>query len=264
MRRGTGRWWRGLLLTCVMGTAQAGLPPPKDLAGRAGFDQHLDAQVSMTLPFIDADGQRTDLARIANGRPLLLSLGYYHCPNLCDLVLQGMARSTAVLPLQVGSDYQVVFVSIDPDEKPADARSSMTMLDHMLPAAKMSRWHLLTGSQDSIRQLAATVGYRYFRDPRNGQFAHPAGWVVLTAQGRVAQYFFGVSYPPSSLRLALVDASRGKLGSLADRLVLLCCGYDPSTGRYSLLVGRVMQGLGVGFVVLLLVLLYRLRRRSPA
>lgn len=256
------RWLVALLVASAC-AARAELPPPADLAQRAGFEQRLGAQAPMMLPFVTAGGQRTTLAQIAAGKPVLLALGYYRCPNLCDLVLQGMARSVATLSLRPGRDYQLVFVSIDPGEKPADARTSAAMLARMQPGAQVAQWQMLTGTQASIQPLAAAIGYRYFRDPRNGQFAHPAGLVVLSAQGRVTQYLPGVSYAPPSLRLALIDASRGKLGSVVDRLVLLCCGYDPSTGHYTLLIGRVMQALGIGFVLLMLVLWLRLRRRTP-
>lgn len=242
--------------------AGAGVPPPADLSRRAGFDQRLGAQVPMTLHFRDADGRNMTLAELADGKPTLLALGYYRCPNLCDLVLHGIAHALPDLRLRLGEDYQVVFVSIDPHETPADARKAAQMLAKMNPVARVDRWHLLTGEQASIHALAQAVGFRYFLDPRNDQYSHAAGLAVLTGQGRVAQYFFGVSYPSDALRLALVGASHGKLGSLIDRLVLLCCGYDPSTGRYSLLIGRVMQGLGVGFVLLMLAGLYWFRRRE--
>jgi protein SCO1 len=242
--------------------AGAGVPPPADLSQRAGFDQRLGAQVSMTLRFRDADGRDVTLAELADGKPTLLALGYYRCPNLCDVVLHGIAHALPALRLRTGDDYQVVFISIDPHETPADARKAAHMLAQMNPAANVDRWHLLTGDPASIHAVAKVVGFRYFRDPRNDQYAHPAGLVVLTGQGTVAQYFFGVSYPPDALRLALVGASHGQLGSLIDRLVLLCCGYDPSTGHYSVLIGRVMQGLGVGFVLLMLAALYGLRHRE--
>jgi protein SCO1/2 len=123
------------------------------------------------------------------------------------------------------------------------------MLARMHPEAHVPRWHFLTGEQASIGALAKAIGFRYFYDDRLHQYAHAAGLVAITPDGKVAQYFFGVSWPPASLRLALVDASHGQLGSLIDRLVLLCCGYDPTTGRYSLVIGRTMQVLGTVFVL---------------
>jgi protein SCO1/2 len=237
---------------------------PADLDQRAGFDQRLGAQVPMELHFRESDGQSRSLRQVANGKPILLAMGYYRCPNLCDAVLHGLAHAVATLTLRPGQDFEVVFVSIDPRELPADAAASQRMLAREQPAAKVDRWHLMTGDETDVQSLAHAVGFRYFLDPRNDQYAHAAGVMVLSAEGRVTQYMFGVDYPPRSLRLALVDASRGKLGGLVDQLVLLCCGYDPSTGRYSLLIGRVMQFIGIGFAVVLGAIVWRLHRRRRA
>jgi protein SCO1/2 len=136
-----------------------------------------------------------------------------------------------------------------PEKTPADAREAASSLARDQPAAQLNRWHLLTGDATSLHGLATALGFRYFYDPRNRQYAHPAGVVVLTGQGRIAQYFFGVQYPPEALRLALVDASHGRLGNLIDRLVLLCCGYDPSTGRYSVLIDRITQIAAIVFLL---------------
>jgi len=237
---------------------------PADLDQRAGFDQRLGAQVPMALRFRESDGQSHSLRQVANGRPILLAMGYYRCPNLCDAVLHGMSHALATLTLRPGQDFEVVFVSIDPRELPADAATSQCMLAREQPAAKVDRWHFMTGNETDVHALARAIGFRYFLDPRNNQYAHAAGVVVLSAEGRVTQYMFGVDYPPRSLRLALVDASRGKLGGLVDQLVLLCCGYDPSTGRYSLLIGRVMQFIGIGFAVVLGATVWWLHRRRRA
>ena len=239
-------------------------PPPADLTQRAGFDQRLGAQVPLDARFADADGRPVALRTLVHGKPLLLALGYYRCPNLCDVVLNGMAHTLARLDLEPGRDFEVAFVSIDPRETPADASHARTMLARMHPDARVPRWHFLTGDRASIGALAQAVGFRYFYDARLQQYAHAAGLVAITPDGKVAQYFFGVSWPPASLRLALVDASRGRLGNLVDRLVLLCCGYDPTTGRYSLAIGRSMQALGVAFVLALALWMLWLRRRARA
>jgi protein SCO1/2 len=255
--------WACLWLTAA---AAAHAPmAPADLDQRAGFDQRLGAQVPMDLRFRESDGQSRSLRQVANGKPMLLAMGYYRCPNLCDAVLHGLSHAVATLTLRPGQDFEVVFVSIDPREQPADAAASQRMLASAQPSAKVDQWHFLTGDETDIRSLARAIGFRYFLDPRNDQYAHAAGVVVLSAEGRVTQYMFGVDYPPRSLRLALVDASRGKLGSLVDQLVLLCCGYDPSTGRYSLLIGRVMQFIGIGFAIVLgATVLWLHRRRRTA
>ncbi|HET6806392.1 MAG TPA: SCO family protein [Frateuria sp.] len=254
------------LLVLLMPVARAtrAPPPPADLSQRAGFDQRLGAEVPMDARFVDADGAPVDLRTLAEGKPLLLALGYYRCPNLCDVVLNGMAHTLGGLDLRPGRDFAVAFVGIDPAETPADARHAQAMLAHRHPDAHVPRWHFLTGEPAAIGALARAIGFRYFYDERLHQYAHAAGLVVVTPDGKVAQYFFGVSWPPASLRLALVNASHGGLGSLVDRLVLLCCGYDPTTGRYSLAIGRTMQVLGVAFVLALAGGWLWLRRRRRA
>jgi protein SCO1 len=259
------RAWPAWLALLALPAASASAPmAPPDLLQRAGIEQKLGAQVPPDARFRDADGKTVNLAAVSAGRPVLLALGYYRCPNLCDVVLHGIARAVARIDLQPGRDVEVVFVSIDPHETPADAARSQAMLARADPHAHVAQWHFLSGDAGAIRALAKAVGFRYFRDPRNGEYAHAAAAVVLTGSGRVAQYYYGVSYPPASLRLALVGASAGRLGNPIDRLVLLCCGYDPTTGRYSLLIGRLMQLAGVAFVLLLALWLLWLRRRSRA
>jgi protein SCO1/2 len=244
-------------------SAHAPLPPP-DLNERAGFDQRLGAQVPLALRFRDATGESISLGQVAGGRPILLALGYYRCPNLCGLVMSAMAQSIGTMTaLRAGADYEVAFVSIDPLETPVDAIASQRLTESMNPTGHVADWHFLSGDAASIEALAQALGYRYFQDQRNDQFAHGAGLVVLTGEGRVAQYLFGVRFPERSLRLALVGASAGRLGNVVDQLVLLCSGYDPTTGRYSVLIGGVMQIIGVAFALLLslaLLLLHRRRR----
>ena len=174
----------------------------------------------MTLRFRDAAGRSVSLGELADGKPTLLALGYYRCPNLCDLVLQGMARAIPALPLRPGEDYQVVFISIDPHETPTDAAAAVHMLAQMHSAASVARWHLLTGDRASIHDVAQAAGSRYFHDPRS-QYAHAAGWVVLTGQGTIAQYFFGVAtgrmhcvWPWSTHRMA---------GSAMCSIAWCCC-----------------------------------------
>lgn len=252
------------LMLPLVACAVTAPPPPRDLQQQVGFDQRLGAQLPMNSLFVDSHGQGATLARWMDGRPTLVAMGYFHCPNLCDAVLQGMAHAVRGSGLQPGRDINVLFVSIDPRENVADARASQRMLEGMAPKADVEHWHFLRGKPDAIKALAAASGYRYIYDPRIDQYAHAAGIVVSTAAGRVSQYFFGVRYPPRSLRLALVGASHGRVGNVVDQLVLLCCGYDPSTGRYSLLIGRVMRWIGIGFAVLLgLFLFTRWRRARP-
>jgi protein SCO1/2 len=259
------RWvLSAVLLLRIASVAGFSPPPPADLSRRAGVEQRLGAAVPMNLEFRDARGLKVTLAEIAHGRPVLLALGYYRCPNLCDMVLHGMALAAASVPLRPAEDYEVVFVSIDPRENSADASQAQRSLAHQQTLAHVERWHLLTGDGPSVRALSAAAGFSYFFDPRNQQYAHAAGAVILTGEGRIAQYFFGVQFPPDALRLALIGASRGQLGSLIDRLVLLCCGYDPSTGRYSMLIGRATRVTGIGFLLLAGLMMVRMQRRPQA
>jgi protein SCO1/2 len=252
-----------VLALLLVAPAPAAVPPPHDLDARAGFDQHIGAILPMTASLTDADGHRTTVAALADGKPVLLAFGYYRCPNLCDLTLRGIASAAARMPLKVGEDYRVLFLSIARDETAADARDARAMLAGMAPAAEPGRWTWATATAPTVTALAQGAGFRYFRDARDGQYVHPAGFVVVAPDGRVAQYFFGVDYDPQALRLALVDASRGRLGNVIDRLVLLCCGYDPSTGRYSLLVSRLMIVLGCAFLAAMAAGALWLRRRTP-
>jgi protein SCO1/2 len=238
-------------------------PPPRDLGARAGFDQHVGAALDMNTRIATQDGNTTTLARLADGKPLLLAFGYYRCPNLCDLTLHGIAAAVSRMTIDPARDYHVVFLSIDPREGAAAARAARDMLAGMSDNAGISTWTFATATPQAIATLTGTTGFRYFLDPVNGQYAHPAGVVVVTPTGRIAQYFFGVGYEPSALRLALVDASGGRLGNVIDQLVLLCCGYDPSTGRYSLLISRLMIVLGCLFVAAMLAGGLWLRRRTP-
>lgn len=248
------------------GTAQAPArhpgPPPADLDRRAGITQRIGQALPGNLLFHDTHGRELRLAKLDHGKPLVLAFGYFGCPNLCDTQLHSMARTVAALPLQVGKDYEVAFVSIDPAEKPAAAADAANKLARELPRSKAEEWHLLTGDAPDISALASAVGVRYWLDPKLGQYVHPAGLIITTDGARVAQYFFGVSYPFDAVRLALVAASHGHLGTVIDQLVLLCCGYDPTTGRYSLLIGRVTLIVCSAFLAVLFAWLWHLKRRS--
>ncbi|HET6632695.1 MAG TPA: SCO family protein [Rhodanobacteraceae bacterium] len=243
--------------------AATGPLPPKDLRKNATFIQRLGAQVAMDARFVSADGAPVTLRQVAGGKPLVLAMGYYHCPNLCGVVLDGMASGFAGINLEPGRDFEVAFISIDAHETPADALHKRRQLQASLPAAQPERWHMLTGKPEAIRAVADAIGYRYFYDPRIGQYAHAAGLVALTPAGKVSQYMFGVRYRPRPLRLAIVQASAGRLGTLVDQLVLLCCGYDPQTGRYSVLIGRVTAALCSGFALLMGGFVWFMFRRRP-
>lgn len=253
-----------LFLVCTAcASAATAPPPPRNLTSQVGFDQKLAAPLPLAAKFIDASGEVASLGHWMDQRPTLLMLGYFRCPNLCDVAEQGLAHAVALSGLRPGKDMSVIFVSIDARDTPAGAADKQRMVAHMQKGADVAAWHFLVGSPASIHALAQAIGYRYVYDPKLDQFAHPAGLVITTADGKVNQYLMGVNYVPKTLQLAVVAASHHSLGNIVDQLVLLCCGYDPATGRYTVTINRIMQGLGFGFVAILLLLFVLLKRRRP-
>lgn len=245
---------------CAANAQTIHLRAPPDLLQRVGFDQNLGAQVPLDARFREADGAGVSLRGLLQGKPTLLVPGYFDCKNICGVVRSGVANAVRRSGLTPGRQFNVVLVSIDPKETPADARTAQSNDALAHPGAGVAHWHYLTGAQTDIAPLMHAIGYRYFYDQRDGQYAHATGVVVLAPQGRATQYLFGVQFAPETLRLSLVAASRGKIGNIVDRLVLLCCAYDVSTGRYTLLIHRVMQGLGITSALTLCGWLLALRR----
>ncbi|MBW8890062.1 MAG: SCO family protein [Fibrobacteres bacterium] len=220
-----------------------------------GLDQKLGARVDLSLPFRDEAGIPINLAHVASGKPILLVLSYYRCPMLCTYVLTGLAQGLDGISLQPGRDYRVAAVSIDPREGPslATAKKKTYMARVGRDAGAAEGWRFLTGEQSSIAALAASVGFRYAYDKAAGEYAHPAAVIVLTPEGRVSRYFPGVEFPPRDLRLGLVEASQGKLGSISDRVFLACYRYNPVTGKYAPYLNGSLRALGA-FLVLSLIL----------
>lgn len=247
--------------TCLAATVTSShVRAPPDLHQRVGFDQELGAQVPLDAVFHDASGKAVHLRDLLHGKPVLLVPGYFTCKTLCSIVRTGVANGVRGSGLTPGKQFDVVLVSIDPKETPADARHAQHMDAMNHPGAGVTDWHYLTGPQTSIAPLMHSIGFRYMFDARSDQFVHAAGIVMLTAKGKVSQYLFGVKFPSETLRLALVQASHGSVGNVVDHLLLLCCQYDTSTGRYTLTIHRIMQGLGVSFAVLFAGLVVFLRR----
>lgn len=226
--------------------------PPPDLLQRVGFDQNLGAQVPLDASFRDASGKSVQLRELLHGKPALLVPGYYTCRNLCGAVRAGVANAVRRSGLVPGKQFNVLLVSIDPRDSAANARTAQGNDELVHPRAFVAGWHYLSGAEDAIAPLMRSIGFRYLFDDRVGQYAHAAGVVLLTPQGRIAQYLFGVQFAPETLRLGLVNASRGSIGNVVDRLLLLCCDYDASTGRYTVTIDRVMQGLGIATALILI------------
>jgi protein SCO1 len=222
-----------------------------DLLKQVRFDQRLNHTIPLDLAFRNEHGQTVELGQYFGSKPVILTLVYYTCPMLCTQVLNGLDRTLEHISPTIGKDFNVVTVSIDPNDTPVLAAAKQAMYTGMYgrPGAQQG-WHFLVGQQAQITQLADAVGFHYAYDPDSKQFAHAAGIMVLTPQGKLSSYFYGVQYPERDLRLALDQASEGKIGSPVDTLLLYCYHYDPHTGKYGLLISRVIQ-LGGGLTVLI-------------
>jgi protein SCO1/2 len=245
------------LAIAIAATGHAELPPA---LREVGIDQRLDEQVPLDLVFRDEHGTPGPLRRHFRGKPVILSLVYYECPMLCTLVLNGLVSALGVLSFDVGREFEVVTVSFDPAETPALAAAKKdSYLQRYRRAGASEGWHFLTGDAVAIAQLARSVGFRYTYDSERKQFAHAAGIVLLTPEGRIARYFFGVEYAPRDLRLGLVEATQNRIGTVVDQLLLFCFHYDPSSGRYSAATMNLIRAgsaitalLLAGFVITML------------
>ncbi|MBL8861900.1 MAG: SCO family protein [Planctomycetes bacterium] len=226
------------------------------------FEQKLDAQVPLDLVFQDSTGRDVRVGELLGQRPVILALVYYDCPMLCTQVLNGLSASLRQLDsLSIGDDYEVLTVSIDPAETPALSAQKKAAYTAALGAPGAERgWHFLTGAQPAIDALCDAVGFRYFYDEEVGEYAHAGGVVILTPGGKVSRYFIDVVFPKLDLRLALVESSEGRIGSLIDAITLLCYRHDPTTGKYGLVVTNVIRlggGLTVGLLLCFIVLMLR-------
>lgn len=229
-----------------------------------GIDQKLDAQIPMDLKFTDETGQTVQLSQYFGQKPVVLALVYYTCPMLCDLILDGTESGLKrVTELSAGKDFNVLAVSFDPRDTPqlAAAKKHGIVSRYDRPTGEQG-WHFLTGSAASSKALADAVGFHYSFDKTTGQYAHASAIMILTPEGKVSQYYYGIKYPERDLRLALVQASANKIGSLTDQVLLLCYHYDPSKGKYTLLVNNVLRAAGLSTVLALGVFLTVMVRRD--
>jgi len=242
--------------------AQAQNPPQGVLAG-VGIDAKLDGPIPRELSFRDESGRTVRLGEYFGRKPVLLSLVYFRCPMLCSYVLSGLVRSLRGMSLTAGREFDILTVSFDPGDTPTLARVNKAdrLKDYGRREAE-SGWHFLTGDPDSIRALTDAVGFRTRVDPESGQFAHAAAIMVLTPEGRVSRYFYGVEYAPRDLRLSLVEASRGRIGSPVDQVLLYCFHYDPATGKYGPAILNILRGAGALTVAALAALMFLLSRRG--
>jgi len=240
-------------------------PSAAVIASDVTIEQRLYAQVPRELIFTDETGRAVALDRYLDGKPVLLAFVYYDCPQLCPLVLEGLARSLRPLDLKPGGDYRVIAVSIDPRETPELAGTKKRALMERLPPQAAAGWHFLTGVQHSIDSLAETAGFRYVENEKGkaDRYVHAIGAVALTPEGKISRYFYGFDYAPRDLRLALIEASGNRIGSAVDQLLLLCYKYDPAQGKYTLSILNVLRFSATATVLLLggfLMLMFRRER----
>lgn len=211
-----------------------------------GFDQNLDQHLPLDARFVADDGQAVTLGSYYGKKPVLLAFVYYTCPMLCTQVLNAMTSTISMLSLEAGTDFELVLISIDPRETPAQAAAKKAEYVHRYKRpGSDAGWHFLTGQEDDIKRVAKVAGFRYAWDEQTQQYAHPTGIIVTTPDGRLARYLFGIEYGPRDLKLALLEASDGKIGSYADQLLLYCYHYDPMTGRYGVYIMRTLRVAGV-------------------
>jgi protein SCO1 len=207
-----------------------------------GIEQHLDEQIPPDLNFRDETGKPVRLGDYFGKKPMILNLVYYNCTMLCGEVLSGLESALRVLKFDVGKEFGVLTISFDPRETPdmATQKKAEFLKRYGRPGADAG-WHFLTGPQESIDALTQAAGFQYQYDPKTGQFAHATAIMVLTPEGKIAQYYYGVEYAPKDLRLGLIQASESKIGTLADQVLLYCYHYDPTTGKYGAIISRVLQ-----------------------
>lgn len=217
-----------------------------------GIDQRLDAQVPPELVFTDDAGHAVKLGGYFGRKPLILNLVYYQCTMLCGEALEGLTGAMKLMKFDLGKEFEVVTVSFNPQETPdvAAAKKKKFVERYGRPGAA-SGWHFLTGSPDSINALTKAVGFRYQYDPKLNQYAHATAIMVLTPQGHISRYFYGVDFPPKDLRMGLVEASSGKIGNAVDQVLLYCYHYDPATGKYGAVVTNILR-LGAGATIVFL------------
>ena len=244
------------------------LSPPATLRPpglkNVGIQQNLNQPIPADLAFTDDQGRSVRLGDYFGKKPIIFNLVYFTCPMLCGEELNGLESALRVLKFDVGNQFDVITVSFDPKATPEAAAKKKAEIRHRYnrPGAAAG-WHFLVGQQPQITALANAAGFQYAYDSNTQQFAHSTAIMVLTPQGKIAQYYYGIDYPPSDLRLALVAASSEKIGTPVDELLLYCYHYDPAKGKYSATIVRVLRLAGIATILCLGMLFLVLFRRGP-
>jgi len=247
----------GLSITAYAQNMSTGLmSPPASMRPpglkNVGIQQNLNGQIPADLVFRDETGKTVRLGDYFGQKPLILSLVYYRCPMLCGEVLSGLSSALKVLKFNVGDEFNVLTVSFDPKDTSqiGAAKKAEYMERYGRPGADQG-WHFLTGPQSSIDALTKAAGFQYQYDPKTEQFAHSTAIMILTPEGKIAQYYYGVEYAPKDLRLGLVQASENKIGTITDQILLYCYHYDPTTGKYGAMISRILQLSAMATVLIL-------------
>jgi len=242
------------------GQTATGLPPALK---KVGIDQKLNEQLPLDAVFKDEQGKEVRLGQFFNGKPVVIALVYYTCPMLCNQVLNGMLGSFRQISFNVGEQFEVVTVSFDQKDTPqlAAAKKQTYIAGYNRPSGAAG-WHFLTGDAVNVQKLTEAVGFRYTWDQQTQQYAHASGIMLATPEGKLARYFYGIDYPPKDLRLALVETSANKIGTPVDALMLYCYHYDPSTGKYGVMIMNVIRLAGIVTIILIAALLLLLRSIS--
>ena len=233
-----------------------------------GFDQYIDQRVPLDTTFRDEAGATVRLGDYFGNKPVVLVFAYYDCPMLCTQVINGLSSALGVMSLNPGRDFEIVTVSFNPRDTPASAAAKKaSYLERYRRPGAAAGWHFLSGDQANIDRLTRAAGFRYAWDAATKQYAHPSGVIVLTPDGRLSKYLFGIEYGPRDLRLGIVEASAGRIGTPVDSLLLYCYHYDPMTGRYGLAIMRVIRMAGAATVLAIgafIVVMVRRERKTGA
>ena len=257
----------GMALLATASGAQAAGAPESDgrpaILQDVGIDQRLDEQLPMQARFKDDTGREVALGDLFQGKPAVLAFVYYDCPMLCTQVLNGMTSALGVLKFDAGKEFEVIAISIDPRETPsvAAAKKNVYLQRYKRPGAAAG-WHFLTGKPEAISAATKAAGFRYAWDKQTQQFAHASAVMIVTPRGRIAQYYYGIEYPPKDLRLGLVEASQNRIGTVVDHVLLYCYHYDPATGRYGAVVMNMLRAMAAATVLAMGTFVFTMVRRD--
>jgi protein SCO1/2 len=252
---------RAQMIPDNVGQPSNGLPPA---LVNVGFDPQLNSQVPLDEGFVDETGRTVELREYFGKRPVVLAFVYFTCPMLCNQVEQSVVGTLKMISFNPGSDYDVIFVSMDPSDTPVAAlKKKHEALSRFARPSTDGGWHFLIGTRESVDAVTKAANFRFTYDPKTKLFGHASGILLLTPDGRISRYFFGVEYPPSNVRLGLVDASAGKIGTPVDHILLFCYQYDPAKARYSATIMTVirMGGVVTLFCMAIGVVIFRRRHR---